>query len=153
MVGILPRLSIRRRGGGRSVRCDGPPLGIFPRSGSISHRARWRSESAQVGVSISPRKLGFVGRSGRYTLNPERLSFPPTDSDLLSLQIGALVLDIPVSTPKDCTPGFETVAITFGLTGAGSDSTQIPSASSPYVVGLFGTTWSRFPQSPALARR
>lgn len=110
-------------------------------------------ESAQVGGSISPRELGFVGRSGRYTLTPERLSFPPTDNDLLSLQIGALVLDIPVSTPKDCTPGFETVAITFGLTVQAQDSAQIPSASSPYVVGLFGTTWSRFPQSPALARR
>lgn len=77
-------------------------------------------ESAQMGVSISPRELGLVGRRGRYKLTPERLFFPPTDSSLLSLQIGALVLDIPVSTPKDCTPGFETIAVTFGLTGAGS---------------------------------
>lgn len=77
-------------------------------------------ESAQVGVSISPPELGLVDRSGRYTLTPKRLSFRPADGSLLSLQFGALVLDIPVPAPKDCTPSFETVAVTFGLTGAGS---------------------------------
>lgn len=77
-------------------------------------------ESAQIGVSVSPPELALVDGSGRYTLTPERLSFPPTDGSLLSLQFGALVLDIPVPAPEDCTPSFETVAVTFGLTGAGS---------------------------------
>lgn len=58
-------------------------------------------ESAQVGVSISPPELGLVDRSGRYTLTPKRLSFRPADGSLLSLQFGALVLDIPVPAPKD----------------------------------------------------
>lgn len=113
-----------------------------------------KSQNLPKWASPFPRESldSLAGVAGTHSLRNVSPSHQRT-ATCCPYKLALLVLDIPVSTPKDYTPGFETVAITFGLTGAGSDSTQIPSASSPYVVGLFGATWSRFPQSPALARR
>lgn len=75
MAGILPRLVIdSKTRGGRSARCDGPPLGIFPRSGSISHRARWRcglkSQNLPKWASPFPRESldSLAGVAGTHSI-------------------------------------------------------------------------------------
>ncbi|KAK1833626.1 heterokaryon incompatibility protein-domain-containing protein [Podospora conica] len=76
-------------------------------------------ESANVCVSMLPRGLGQVTGSSRHKLSLQGVSCPAVDGSCLTLQFGALILDIPGTAPAGCTPISESIAVTFGLTGAG----------------------------------